>query len=74
MAQKVSVKVPLTAQQKEKIRRATGRTISTLKVESTGAAMLKRPFRLSRKLATRQMTKKITARVMAKRALAKTIL
>ena len=49
MAGKMSVTVPLTAQQKEKIRRATGKSISALKVEGTGGVTLKKHLVAARK-------------------------
>jgi hypothetical protein len=36
MAEKTTVTVPLTAKQKEQIKRATGKTISALKVGASG--------------------------------------
>jgi len=44
MPQKMSVTVPLTARQKEQIKKATGKTISALKVESAGSVALSRNF------------------------------
>jgi hypothetical protein len=49
MAQKkMSVTVPLTARQKEQIKRATGKTIASLRVESAGGASLKPRVSLAR--------------------------
>jgi len=64
MAGKVSVTVPLTAQQKNKIRRATGKTISALKVESTGGATLKRALTAGISPTAVRMARPVVARVV----------
>ena len=50
MPGKMSVTVPLTARQKAQIKKATGKSINALKVESAGRTTLakKGPIRLAR--------------------------
>lgn len=70
MAEKKSVTVPLTARQKQQIKRATGKTISALKVGPSGGMVAARRFRI---LETRVVAaRKVAAgrKVMAARKVA----
>ena len=79
MAEKMSVTIPLSERQKEQIRKATGKSISALKVESTGGVALARrlqskalgkkmsPRALGRKLSARALGRKLSTRALGKR-------
>ncbi len=71
MAEKMSVTIPLSERQKAQIRKATGKSISALKVESTGGVALARRLKgralLGKKFAARAMTRKIAPRAMTRK-------
>ena len=64
MPEKKSVTVPLTARQKEQIKKMTGQTINALKVESAGGATLAKKANM---LAGRGLTRKVVARNLSRR-------
>jgi hypothetical protein len=76
MAEKTSVTVPLTAKQKDQIKRATGKSISALKVGTSGgltAARRTAAFGITKRLVPRAMVAKVAAKTVAKRVAAKTL-
>ncbi len=79
MAEKRSVTVPLTTRQKQQIKRATGKSISALKVEPSGGMIasrriMKLPTRsLARRVSAKSLARKVSAKSLARRVSAKSL-
>lgn len=75
MAEKRSVTVPLTARQKDQIKRATGKSISALKVAPSGGVMVAgtRAMIVGKSLVSRKLARAMTARNLARKSLARNI-
>lgn len=66
MAEKVSVRVPLTARQKAQIRNATGKTINAFKVETAGGASPKMRVNLAARMPAKAAARRYTAKLSTK--------